>query len=89
MYEGLVGEFGTDDIRHDYYRQRSGAPDFPVKLRNDDVVSSVTVSETLRHLPVVLVDFVFAERSQVEKAKAWVKERRQDAIRPQEEADGG
>ena len=89
VYEGLVGEFGTDDIRRDYYRQRSGAPDFPVKLRNDDVVSSVTVSETLKHLPVVLVDYVFAERSQVEKVKAWVRERRQEAIQPQEEADGG
>ena len=89
VFEGLGEEFGTDSIRHDYYRQRGGAPDFPVKLRNDDVVSSLAVSETLDRLPVVSVDYVFAERSRFADAKAWLQVQREEVIRPQEEADGG
>ena len=86
---GLVDKFGTENIRGDHYRQRGSAPDFPVQLRNDEVVSSLDVSETLGQLPVVSVDYVFAERSQFNDAKKWLDEHRTRIIRPQEEADGG
>ena len=86
---GLVEEFGAENIRGDHYRQRGSAPDFPVQLRNDEVVSSLDVSETLGQLPVVSVDYVFAERAQFDDAKKWLDEHRTGIIRPQEEADGG
>ena len=89
VFDGLVAEFGANDIRSDHYRQRSGPPDFPVRLRDDDVVSSLAVSETLNHLPVVSMDYVYAERSRYEQARRWVHQNREQVIRPQEEADGG
>ena len=89
MYTGLVEKFGAENIRGDHYRQRGSAPDFPVRLRNDEVVSSLDVSETLGQLPVVSVDYVFADRSRFNDAKKWLDEHRTRIIRPQEEADGG
>ena len=89
VFNGLVGEFGADRIRGDHYRQRSGAPDFPVKLRDGRVVSSLNVSDTLKRLPVVSMDYVYAERSLYDRASEWLQEHRKDVIRPEEEADGG
>ena len=89
VFDGLVGEFGADDVRRDHYHQRSGAPDFPVKLRDGKVVSSLTVSDTLKRLPVVSIDYVYAGRSLHDRAREWWREHREDVIRPQEEADGG
>ena len=89
VFEALVGEFGADGIRRDHYQQRSGPPDFPVKLRGDDVVSSLAVSEALNHLPVVSVDYVYVERSRYDRARKWLQDHREEIIRPQEEADGG
>ena len=89
VFEALVGEFGADGIRRDHYQQRSGPPDFPVRLRDDDVVSSLAVSEALNHLPVVSVDYVYVERSRYDRAREWLQNHREEIIRPQEEADGG
>ena len=89
VFDALVEEFGADDIRRDCYQQRSGAPDFPVKLRDDKVVSSLAVSETLNQLPVVSVDYVYAERSRYDRAEKWLQKHREKVIQPQEEADGG
>ena len=89
LYNGLVEAFGTDGIRSDHYQQQSGPPHFPVKLRDDGVVSSLAVSETLNHLPVVSMDYVYAERSRYDRARKWVQEHREEVIQPQEEADGG
>ena len=89
VFGGLVEEFQPDYIRSDHYRQRSGAPDFPVRMRDDDVVSSLRVSETLNQLPVVSMDYVYVERSLYERARRWVDQNREQVIQPQEEADGG
>ena len=77
VFDALVEEFGADDIRRDCYQQRSGAPDFPVKLRDDKVVSSLAVSETLNQLPVVSVEYVYAERSRYDRAEKWLQKHRE------------
>jgi uncharacterized protein len=47
IFDALVRRFGSEKFRHDRYRQDSGAPDFPVRMRDGQVVSSLAVSETL------------------------------------------
>ena len=89
VFDRLVREFGAENIRSDHYQQRSGPPDFPVKLRDDEVVSSLAVSETLNRLPVVSMDYVYAERSRYDRAKTWLQKHREEVIQPQREADGG
>lgn len=90
MFEALSAEFGAEHFRHDRYPQPSGAPDFPVRMRDGEVVSSLAVSDTLNNVPVVSVDYVFADRSVYDNADNWLKKNRIDVITPkQEEADNG
>lgn len=90
VFEVLRAEFGTEKFRHDRYPQTSEAPDFPVLLRDGQIVSSRALSETLNRVPVISVDYVFADQSIYDKAKNWIKENRTDIIQPpKEETDNG
>jgi hypothetical protein len=85
VFDALCEEFGAEYFRCDRYRQRSGAPDFPVRLRDDQMVSSLSHSETLNQVPVVSVDFVFADRSVLDKARPWLAEHSAEVIKLKEE----
>jgi HD superfamily phosphohydrolase len=89
VFKTLQGQFGENKFRHDRYRQKGGAPDFPVRMRHGQIVSSLAVSETLNNVPVVSVDYVFAERSVFKEAKEWLSKNLQEVIKPKEEVDNG
>ena len=85
VYEALSTEFGQPYFRTDRYSQSGGAPNFPVRLRDNQVVSSLVKSETLSKLPVVSVDYVFAERTIFDRAKSWLDARCADIIQLSDE----
>ena len=87
IFEALKSQFDEGHFRHDFYSHKSGAPDFPVRMRDDRIVSSLVVSDVLKNIPVVAVDYVFAERSCFENAHKWLNEHRQDIIKPESEED--
>ena len=90
FFDALSTEFGGEHFRHDRYHQSTGAPDFPVRMRDGQIVSSLAVSETLNHVPTVSVDYIFAERPIVSKANEWLRSHRADIVKPrEEEADNG
>lgn len=88
IFKSLKNQFGTEKFRHDRYAQKSGAPDFPVLLRDKQVVSSLSMSETLRHLPVVSVDYVFASRDKYDEAKKWLGTNHDNIVKPIQEESG-
>lgn len=85
IFAALEDRFGTELFRHDRYTQRSGAPDFPVRLHDGQVVSSLSLSETLKHVPIVSVDNVFADRAVFEDAEKWLDKHRAEVVQPKEE----
>jgi uncharacterized protein len=87
VFEALNSGFGAEQFRHDRYQQRSGAPDFPVRMRDGQIVSSLAVSETLNTVPVVSVDYIFADRSIYDRADDWLKKNRIDIITPKQEEE--
>ena len=87
VLSALGAAYEDDMFRRDRYRQRGGAPDFPVRLRDEKIVPSLLVSGTLNKLPEVSVDYVFADRSLHQVAKEWLAIRREEVIRLDEEAD--
>jgi uncharacterized protein len=89
ILEALNSEVGAEHFRHDRYWQRSGAPNFPVRMRDGQIVSSLAVSEALNNVPIVSVDYIFADRSIYDKADAWLKENRISVITPKQEEDNG
>ena len=90
IFKTLSAEYGGEYFRHDRYHQGNGAPEFPVRMRDEQIVSSLALSEALNQVPVVSVDYVFAERELYYKANKWLEEGRQKIIQPKrEEPDDG
>jgi hypothetical protein len=87
VFGAAGGEFGAENFRRDRYQQRSGPPDFPVRLRDGQTVSSLALSETLNNLPVVSVDYVFAERMCLDRASKWRDANKEKLIKPTKEGD--
>ena len=89
VFDALSKQFGGGHFRHDRHHQSTGPPDFPVQLRDGQIVSSLAVSETLNQVPIVSVDYVFAERSILSEASEWLRTYRTDIVKPEEEVDNG
>lgn len=87
IFEALVAKFGSAPFRYDRYPQRSGSPDFPVRMRDGSIVSSLAISETLNKVPVVSIDYVFADRTILREAKKWLNNVKDGIIRPGEEGE--
>lgn len=85
IFDALSRKFRTDMFRHDRYSQKGGSPDFPVRMRDGRIVSSLAVSEVLNNVPVLSVDYVFAERGIFDSAEHWLKENREKLIEPKKE----
>jgi hypothetical protein len=84
VFAAAKSKFGPSCVRFDAYSQRGGAPDFPVKMRDGRIVSSMAVSETLSKLPVLAVDFVFVDPKIVDQARSWLERNRARLIQPRE-----
>ena len=76
VFKALAAQYGEEHFRHDRYRQKSGAPDFPVRMRDGRIVSSIAFSEVLSNMPVVSVDYVFANRQFFDEANTWLNDNR-------------
>lgn len=87
VFEALCNKLGAEHFRHDCYQQRSGTPDFPVRMRDKQIptVSSIAISEMLSKIPDVSVDYVFVDQSIREEAEKWLGEQREEVIQPQKE----
>jgi HD superfamily phosphohydrolase len=83
----LTDQFGSEHFRRDRYQQESGPPNFPVRTRSGEIESSLDISATLNSVPVVSVDWVFADRPVFREAKQWLDAHRQDVIAPLAEGD--
>jgi len=76
----LCEEFGEDNFKRDIYVQKGNTQDFPVELRNGEVVSSLSQSVHLNRIPAVAFDNVFADSSVYDDAVAWLKANREQTI---------
>jgi hypothetical protein len=84
VFEKAQKHFPADMLRWDRYPGKGGAPEFPVKTRDDRIVSSLALSDTLRQLPALSFDFVFADRGILSQIQKWIKDNRTDIIKPVE-----
>lgn len=87
IYRALCERFGEEHFRHDRYSQKGSAPDFPVLLDDGRVASSLDVSEVLVRLPVINVDYVFAEQEFRDEAEKLIRKDGQQIIKPLKEEE--
>jgi uncharacterized protein len=89
IFKAAQEEFGSDNVRHDRYTAKGESPNFPVLMRDGQVVSALSVSDILSKLPVVSIDYVFVNKELLPRAEKWLKEKRSDIIKIKEEPTNG
>ena len=90
VFKALADQYGEEHFRHDRYRPKSGTPDFPVQMRDGRIISSITFSEVLSNIPVVSIDYVFADRQCFAEANTWLNDNHGTIINePEEEEQDG
>lgn len=87
VFEAAAERFGAENVRHDRYRQPGGAPDFPVLTRDGRIASSLSISETLRMVPPIAIDYVFIVPEKRQAAVGWLREHREKIIEPDPKED--
>ncbi len=81
VFEALSQHFGAEHLRHDVYTEREGVLDFPVVgSTTGEVAWASSISDVLRTLPVVKVDYVYIHPSERQEAEAWLEQNRQRVI---------
>lgn len=80
VYESAVGKFGQKNVAYDQYVPGNGGLEFPVLMPDNRIASSVSLSETLRKIPVAKFEYVFVDHSLVEDANKWLTENRDKII---------
>ena len=87
--KALGKQFGPDNFRFDRYTQKARPTEFPVRLRDDRITSAMAFSQALGKLPILAVDYVFAEPRIFDRADRWLERNRAAVIQPPQEADHG
>jgi uncharacterized protein len=88
VFQKASEQFGEENVRFDSFRQGGGGPDFPVLSNDSRIVSSLSLSEALRHIPIVSADFVFIRRDLLEPSRRWLATNRSTIIQPESEVKG-
>ena len=87
VYEAISGRYGAENVRRDQYPPKGGLADFPVRVKDGRIASAMSMSETLRRLPPVVLDSVYINPGLVDEAKQWLDANRDMIItRKAEEA---
>jgi len=87
VYKAACEEFGADRVRYDTYTQKGGGQLFPVRAKDNSILQSVALSDTLEKVPIVATDFVFVDNSFLEKALKWLVDKRRAILEPQMEIE--
>jgi HD superfamily phosphohydrolase len=81
IFQAAQDRFGADKVKHQERSGSGGATSFPVLMRDRTVASSLSLSETLRSLPVARSDFVFIAPEHEHEAETWLKQNSEDILR--------
>jgi HD superfamily phosphohydrolase len=59
IYEAAITEFGREPVRIDTYTAKGNPTEFPVLATDNRIISSLAMSDVLKSVPVVAIDYVF------------------------------
>jgi len=85
IFNAACEKFGEANVRYDTYKQKSSGLNFPVLSIDGRIMSSLAMSEALKTVPIVAVDYVFINPDYRKEAEKWLKEKREAIITKKEE----
>ena len=72
IFEAACEKFGNKYFHHEAYTQKGDDTGFPVRGRDQRIASSLMVSDVLKNVPMVNVDYVFAAPEILADAAKWL-----------------
>ncbi|MFZ2146434.1 MAG: HD domain-containing protein [Sedimentisphaerales bacterium] len=87
VYAKLSEKFSKDKFKLDSYTQKGGSEIFPVQIKDGRILQSNVLSDTLQKVPIVAIDYVFADRTILEDAEKWLEENHDEIIQPVQEQE--
>lgn len=89
VYNAACKKFGEEHFRHDRVLQKKSGTEFPVKTKAGDgkIESSLKLSDVLKNLPLVNVDYVFVSPEKLSDATEWLDKERNNIITAKEEGE--
>lgn len=80
IYIAACEEFGEENVRHDRPKKSAGRVMFPVLELDGRIASSLSMSDTLQHVPEVAADTVYIHSTFLDAGREWLKENRESII---------
>lgn len=80
VFEAAIKEYGAENVRHDPYTQKGSLLHFPVLAADKRILQSVSMSETIKKLPIMAVDYVFINSIYKERAQKWLNKNLKEII---------
>lgn len=74
VFLAACDKFGVNNVRKDNYKQGGNGHEFPVITEDNQILSSLELSDTLKNVPIVAVDYVFINPELYQDAEKWKKE---------------
>jgi HD superfamily phosphohydrolase len=84
IFDEACKKFGEANVRYDTYKQKGSGLNFPVLSIDGRIASSLAMSEALKTVPIVAVDYVFINLDHRKEAEKWLKEKREAIITKKE-----
>ncbi len=84
IFDEACKKFGEANVRYDTYKQKGSGLNFPVLSIDGRIASSLAMSEVLKTVPIVAVDYVFINPDFRKEAEKWLKEKREAIITKKE-----
>lgn len=85
VFAAASREFGEENVRREKKKPSSQPLDFPVLFPDGRVASSLSVSETLRALPAISIEYIFIRPDLRDRAMKWLESNRPKIITPRSE----
>lgn len=80
IYTAACERFGEENVHHDRPRKSAGRVMFPVLEQDERIVSSLSKSDNLQHIPEVAADTVYINPELLDAGREWLKENRESVI---------
>jgi hypothetical protein len=81
IYKELKDEFDENKLRFDHQKPKSSANNFPVQRSdNGKIVSALSLSETLNHIPSARAEFIFADPEISSIVTKWLEKNKRKFI---------
>ncbi|MDN7025463.1 HD domain-containing protein [Methanoculleus sp. FWC-SCC1] len=80
IYAAACAEFGEENVRHDRPKKSAGRVIFPVLELDERIVSSLSKSDTLQHVPEAAADTVYIRSTLLDAGRRWLNKYRESII---------